>query len=217
MPPATASLPERARASLGVALLLAGCGPAPANYGDDAGGPPSLCVIDPSRGPGSALPLGTQEVTGQICPRGDEDWYSLTVPAGDDLLDLRVGYPHTPTRVAILAQLFLPDGKTPVPNGELVDTSTGIHEGVLSTTIKVPMSGAYLLEVRDASNTMSDELNTYVLQATAAADPDTHEPNDTVADAKATDGMPGWIAYQGDQDYFHVNVPSGSSLLELQL
>src|SRR5262249_43186375 len=151
-------------------------------------------------------------VDGQLCPRGDVDWYRLDVPAGADLIDVTVGYADAPTRVSIVAQLVsAADGK-PVPGAELADTRTGVRKGTLSSTLRVPARGSYLVSVRD-SGSESDSLNSYVLQVTTAKDPDTHEPNDDPALAHAPDGMPGWLAYRGDHDVYKVNVAPGSSLL----
>src|SRR5690242_17987795 len=98
---------------LSLALLLAaGCtdGGVMSAGGEDASVvDPSGCVIDSSRDPASAVPLVPEntspqvcpfetlawcggKVDGQLCPRGDVDWYALTVPTGAELLDMTVGY-----------------------------------------------------------------------------------------------------------------------------
>lgn len=218
MPTVTASC-RSALAPLALALALAACsggGSSDGGADDLAGLMAGSCTIDTSS-PAAPIAIGAMPATGQVCPRGDEDWYAIDVPQGADLIDLGAGYPDAATRVSVSAQLFQADGKTPVSNGQLVDGRVGVRKGLLSTTLRVPQPGRYLLLVRDAANTESDAVNSYVIRATTAKDPDTHEPNDTIATAKSPDGQPGWFASRGDVDQFKVTIPQGSTLLAMKL
>src|SRR5262249_20593097 len=158
--------------------------------------------------PATAIAYGGMPILAQICPRTDTDWYSITVPAGSNLLDVSAAYPTTAvTKVALAVQVYAQDGKTPIPKAGLTDGNPNDGKSSLKSTFKVPMPGTYLISVRDAKDGASDSNNSYVLTLGTAADPDTHEPNDTAMQAKATDSNPGFIAYQGDLDYFSLTVP----------
>ena len=217
----------RALLALLALSLLAGCGDGGVKSagGEDASVDTTGCLIDPSRDPASAVPLEMEtmvgqrraKVEGQICPRGDVDWYSLDVPEGADLIDLTAGYPSSPTRVSIVAQLFSEGGMTPIPDGEITDTRSGTRKGTISSTVRVPAPGRYLIAVRDAASSESDSLGSYVLSAVTAKDPDTHEPNDAPGAARDPDGKPGWLAYRGDHDRYKVTLPPGSALIGIHI
>ena len=89
--------------------------------------------------------------------------------------------------------------------------------GTIQTTLLVSAPGQYYVEIADAHNTAFDANDSYAFALTTAADPDSHEPNDTIAQAKATDSKPGWLAYMGDLDVFSTTVASASDLLTLTI
>lgn len=224
MPTATASYPERrlARGALALCALLAGagagCGGADGSAGDDAGADNGTCLLPANaHGPASAVALDGNTASGQLCVRGQQNWYSLTLPDGINLLDVSAGYPGALTRVAIVAQLFSADGQTAVANGDLSDPRTGVRKGAVSTTLKVPQAGKYLMVVRDGTGSASDTLNSYVLTVAFAADPDTHEPNDVPMQAHPADALPAWLAYRNDHDLYQVAVPANNLLLGVRL
>lgn len=207
--------------ALGCAALWAGCSedkkPGGAGGASGAGGTGN-CVQETSKDAASAvkLPAG-MAVSGMVCPLGDVDFFSIDVPAGQTLIDLNAGYPMSTTRVALSLALFAADGVAAIANGQAADTMPDDGTSSVTTTFKVPAAGTYMLAVRDAGDHARDDLNTYSLRATPAADPDTHEPNDTAADAKAPDGMPGWLSYLGDKDLFRISATAGTPLVNIVL
>ncbi len=207
--------------ALGLAAISVACSDDKKPGGGGAsgsGGTTGNCVQETSKDAASAVKLPSgMAVSGMVCPLGDVDFFSIDVPAGQPLLDVSAGYPMSTTRVALSLGLFAADGTTPVANGQAADTMPDDGMSSVSTTFKVPAAGTYMLSVRDAGDRARDDLNTYSLRATPAADPDTHEPNDTAADAKAPDGMPGWLSYQGDKDLFRISAPAGTPLVNIVL
>jgi hypothetical protein len=138
------------------------------------------------------------------------------VPAGSDLLDLKIGYGSAVTKIALEAELYASDGVTAVSGGQLVDDKPTDGTSNLATTVRAA-PGSYLLSVRDVGDQNRDDVNTYTLIATGAKDPDTHEPNDTKAQAKTADALPSWFAYAGDVDMFKVTMTAALPLLLIQI
>jgi hypothetical protein len=155
------------------------------------------------------------QVTGQICPVSDLDYYAITVPTGSNLVTVSAGYGTTMTAVQLVVQLLTPDGMTRID--DLADTVPDDHLSQLDTTFRVPAPGNYLLLLRDFNNANVDLRHDYSLTASVASDPDTHEPNDTIATAKPADAQPGWFSYHGDVDYFSVTTTSAQPLIQFKL
>ena len=202
---------------------LVACPPKPttdAGGGDDdtiAG----TCVVDGSRDASTAIAVdgsasAAQTASGQIWPLADVDWYSLTVPAGSDLLDLKVGYATAVTRIDLQANLYAADATTAIDGGQLADDKPDDSQSNLTSTAKVT-PGSYFLAVRDVSDDERDDVGSYAITLTAAKDPDTHEPNDTVAQAKVADGVAGYFAYAQDVDVYKVTITAGLPVLQIQL
>jgi hypothetical protein len=205
---------------LSSALVLVGCGSSNSRDSQDAdlvGPSPNNCVADPSRSPETAQSLAMGEkATGMICPTGDQDFFTIEVPAGMNLLDVNLAYPaSSPSKVALQVRLFEADGVTPVANGAAtdVDASDGRHQ--VNTTLAIPTPGKYVLRVGDASDTATDNVNSYVLQLATAVDPDKHEPNDRVAQAKPADGLPGFFSSVGDVDIYQVTLEPSATILQM--
>ncbi len=200
-------------------LILIGCNSSKkGNVVLDAAAPTSGCVVDDSKGGDSAIALQPgSKATGQICPPGDQDFYSIEVGAGMNLLDVNVGYPSSVTKVKLQVSLLEADGVTEVPGAVASDTNTTDGQSAVVTTFSVPQPGLYVLRVSDASNTAADNMNSYVVQVTTAVDPDTHEPNGTAALAKAADGLPGFISFVGDVDVYTVTLAASDAILDFQV
>ena len=181
----------------------------------DAAASAGGCVIDDSKGGDSAIPLPSGEkVSGQICPRGDQDFYAIDVDPGMNLLDVNLAYPPSSlTKVNLQASLFQADGVTEVPGAVASDTNSTDGKSAVVTTFAVPQPGHYILRVDDVSGAAADNMNFYVLQVAPALDPDTHEPNGTAALAKAADGQPGFISFVGDTDVYSVTLAATDALL----
>jgi hypothetical protein len=204
---------------LSASVAALGCGSSkPDDTNLDGDIPSNGCITDPSTGAASAAPLAASEkAVGMVCPRGDQDFYAIDVPAGANLLDVSLSYPSALSKVVLQARLFEADGVTQVPNASASDTNSTDGKASVVTTFAVPNPGAYILRVNDASDANSDSVNGYVLQVATALDPDTHEPNDIAAQAKAADGVPGYFSSVGDVDIYQVSIASAGSLLKLKV
>lgn len=203
---------------LSLGLILVGCSDSKKgsqNMDPEPSG--GECIVDPSKEASSALPLGFGEkVSGQICPRGDGDFYAIDIPPGMDLVDVNVAYPSVVTKVTLKTRLFQSDGVTQVANALASDPSSD-GKSALVTTFRVPQAGRYFLQVSDVNDSSSDHINSYVLQVAAVVDPDTHENNDTADLAKAPDGQLGFFSYVGDIDVYQVKIVKADSLLQLKI
>lgn len=174
------------------------------------------CLLDSSTNATSALPVTAgQKLQGTICPRGDHDWYAFDVPAGSNLLDVSASYSGSLTKVKLFARLYGADGVTPIASGQIDDTTPATGTTSLSSTLRVAQPGRYYLEVGDIQDANADPRNSFVLSVGFAADPDTHEPNDTASEAKSPDAAPGYLAYRGDVDVFRTT--ASDSLLKMTL
>jgi hypothetical protein len=204
---------------LSVTLALIGCSSSKkSNVVLDAAVSGGGCVPDDSKGGDSAIALQPgAKASGQICPRGDQDFYSIDVAAGMNLLDVSLSYPSSVTKVSLQVRLLEADGVTEVPGAVASDTNANDGASAVATTFAIPQPGRYVLRVSDASNAAYDNMNFYVLQATPTVDPDTHEPNGTAALAKPADGLPGFISYVGDTDVYAVTLAATDSILVFQV
>jgi hypothetical protein len=204
---------------LSATLAWIGCGSSKkSNSALDADLSPSGCVVDDSKGGDSAIPLvpGSKAV-GQICPRGDQDFFLVEVGPGMNLLDVNLAYPSAVTKVNLQVRLLEADGVTEVPGAVASDTAANDGKSAVVTTFAVPQPGSYVLRVNDAGDDAADNVNSYVLQVALAADPDSHEPNGTAALAKAADGQPGFISFVGDVDVYAVSLGAADALLAFQV
>jgi hypothetical protein len=199
---------------LSLAFTCAGCGSSKSRGSqstEPSSGSNTGCVTDPSKGAETALPLTLGEkATGMICPMGDQDFFVVDVASGN-LLDVSLSYPSAQSKVALQVRLYQSDGVTPVDSGIATGKST------LTTTLAVPSPGRYVLQVGDANDAASDSVNSYVLLAAAAVDPDSHEPNDSATQAKPADGLPGFFSSIGDVDVYQVDLAPSASLLQMKV
>jgi hypothetical protein len=207
---------------LSLPLICAGCGSGKSNgSGQDAdfiNPTNNACVSDSSKGVDTALPLTLGEkATGMVCPMGDQDFYVVEIGPGMNLLDVTLSYPGTPSKVALQVRLFQADGVTPVVNGSATDSNNSDGKNAVTTTLAVPTPGTYILRVGDANDAAVDNVNSYVLLASTAADPDSHEPNDSPAQAKTADGQPGFFASAGDVDVYQVALDPSSNILQMSV
>jgi len=176
------------------------------------------CVLDDSKGADSAIPLQPGiKATGQICPRGDQDFFAIDVAPGMNLLDVNLAYPSALTKVSLQVRLLQADGVTEVPGAVASDTNPNDGKSAVATTFAISQPGRYVLRVNDVGNASADNTNIYVLQVAPATDPDTHEPNGTAALAKAADGQPGFISFVGDTDVYAVSLAASNGILSFQV
>jgi hypothetical protein len=187
--------------------------------GDASTTPPASCSASGGSGDAAAITTG-QTLQGMICYEARSNWYHLAVPAGSTLLDVSAGYPSgvvTPVRLDV--KVFAKTSDTSLTQLQELQAPVQSDAGVSSihTTVLVQNAGDYYIEAADAQGTGFDATNAYSLTVAYAADPDSHEPNDSPAAAKATDSSPGYLDYLGDVDVFSVAVANATDLLTLTL
>ncbi len=154
---------------------------------------------------GSAALLDTVEL--EVIPglvQLDEDWYSLTVAAGDNILRIECLFAHSEGNVDL--ELFDPTGTTSIA---IANSNTNNED------ISVPNlpAGSYLLHVSGRNTGTA-----YTLRWNSAAE-DMNEPNNELGAATSinlSEGVPvSGVAF--DQDWFEVILPSGSNYLFVDL
>jgi hypothetical protein len=156
-----------------------------------------------------------------ICYEGSANWYVIDVPSGDTLLDIAAGYgaaANSPVQLDVKAYYLTTGTKTLTLVQELTAaTMSDAGTDSIQTTLHAVQSGSYYLQVADAHNVNFDANNSYTLTVDYAVDPDSHEPNDTTAQAKPSDSKPGYLAYLGDLDIFETSVANANDLLTLSI
>lgn len=188
----------------------------------DAGGTNVACSSNVGNSAGNPATITSGKTnTGMLCYQGVSNWFVITVPAGDTLLDVSAGYPaNVTTPVDLDVKVYFQTNSTTLTLVQELEASNqgdagSNGPGEIKTTLLVAKPGQYFIQASDAHNQSFDQTNAYSLTVGYAVDPDTHEPNDTTALAKPADGKPGWLAYQGDLDIFTTTAASASDLLAL--
>jgi hypothetical protein len=182
------------------------------------GGSNVPCPPQAASSSGSAAELtDSKSVENKLCYEGTSNWYYISVPAGSTLLDVKAGYPSAAdTSVQLDIKVYYKTNATTLTQlANLVASSGGTDAGgstEIETTVHAVQPGDYYIQASDAHNVNFDMTNAYSIEVDYAADPDTHEPNDTIADAKPSDSKPGWLAYLGDLDIFKATATAGDLL-----
>ncbi|MBK8480236.1 MAG: PPC domain-containing protein [Proteobacteria bacterium] len=215
---------KRASYGLGLAALLAltlqfatamvGCSEnnGGGGGGDDGGGGQGSCPdgVDRMINLDTAHTLAEgDETVNYICPRLDNDYYRIEVPAGKQLLrvKLQLSAPVSPIN---LTYLVLKDANTVVARAP-----EGQNNAFNALHCLAP--GSYYLQVLDQGNDARDEKNSYRLSYSTEADPDSQEPNDDEAKATTVGASnSGRISCTGDRDFYKVNV-AADQLLDVAL
>lgn len=227
-----------------VILLAAGlavCDDEPVDPDADSDGPDSRCAHDDFDGPGSAGELvdgaaaGEKTAEGLICPVTDHDWYRLTVPEGDHLLDVNLyatgpGSPIQPTYVVygmpcddacLEACAGQPEGCTGCCTARAAPLPSEVGGEITVQHCLEP--GDYYIVIRDQNDDGSDwrtPRGIYRLTVSSSPDPDASEPNDgpdsAVALAAGSTAR-GAIACRGDQDWYAVEGVGENQILGVQL
>jgi hypothetical protein len=140
---------------------------------------------EPNQELASSKPISLEvEVTGAIFPRGDVDWYAVTLDAPGDLA---VAITSIAPELDIAARLFYPDG-----NG-VADWLRPAAAGADTTgVIAIPAAGTYHLQVID-NNYDARSLQPYSLVVSARAQPTpepTAEPDGAAPGAPIPDTAP---------------------------
>ena len=162
----------------------------------------------------SALVTGTA-AEGYICPKGDQDWYSLSVSPPSNLLriDLAVDAPVSPLNLTYGVWNGAADEVLLSPESS-ESASAGEPLGIVHSL----GAGEYKLVVRNRTDDADDVWHPYSLTATTLADPDANEPNNAVENATVygSASAQGYIAFRGDQDWFRIEA-AAHDLLTLRL
>jgi len=195
------------RASL--LLLLAGCpsGPVDSDTGEGTDLGPLACAWDTDDLPASAGELVLDTLTqGTICPRGDQDWYRITLPNSDRLLDVSL------TIDAPIAPLELTWSLWDSSGAHLLDGPAADEAARAGRPLRVTHgvdTNALLLQVHDITGVAEDPSHPYQLKVMSAPDLDAHEPNNDDAHATplASNALTGRISARGDEDWYRLDVP----------
>lgn len=167
---------------------------------------------EPNDSVAAAIALTPGETkTGAIACRGDEDYYSLTIPAAT-LLRLRFDVPKT---------LYEPTVRLLTAEGDVVVNEINLSGTVVDTAVDryivTPGPGDYTLVVSDDDGQDADSASTYSLNVEFLVDDDPNEPNpnpklatplsDTAAPCLGTAWgqwytATGTIGAPGDVDFF---------------
>lgn len=215
-----------ALAALALPLLIATTGCKGGTGQPDAGPPPDICNSQQEAVSSPACQLavnGTTPTAGYISAAGDKDWYSIQLPGtvtARSLLQVTAGYGGAlGTPVDFSATLLKSDGNTALSSG--VDHPTGApHYVNLVVTLDPTYANQTLLVlVGDSSNTQFDDRTPYHIQVTLVDNPDSNEPNDTVANATPiplSGGVGtaiGYLATPNDVDMYTFTVPAGRQIV----
>ncbi|MEZ4268334.1 MAG: PPC domain-containing protein [Myxococcota bacterium] len=167
-------------------------------------------AAEPNDDSAGATPVGATPASGAIACRGDEDWFSVEVAAGE-FLRLRLAAPAGGLQLT----LSLRDAA-----GELLLRETNLGGTVKATAVDrfavVPGAGTYYVVLSDDDGEDADPAVGYQLTVDRVADSDPNEPNHhpSVATALAPSTTPcgddwspmlervGSIAAEGDADWY---------------
>ncbi len=197
----------------------------------DASDNRARCIPDQANTPETAIALslgeafvGAKGSEPEVCPPTDRDFYKFDIPASTALVTVEVGFPAAASSPVELAyEIFrAPDMMTPVATAQ-DELATDNRSSIKKTFFLGLNAGSYVLRVRDVGDDEQDVLNHYQVKVTTAVDLDTHEPNNSCAQATAlalanNAGMAsGAITFQGDVDAYSVMIPSGVKILDAVL
>ncbi len=143
----------------------------------------------------------------KLCP-GDEDWYAISLNAGDDL-NVTLSFTHSAGDLDLA--LYRPDDlQTP-----LADSRTRTDNEVASFN-GAPVAGLYLVRVFGANNTATNDYNLLVERAQPPSEcvDDAREDNDNASQARPiNEGSLANTICSGDEDWFSIHVNAGGALL----
>lgn len=161
--------------------------------------------------------------TGTIACRGDQDWYEVTLAAGQlirvALTSPIANYQPTVKLIDSTGQVLFTETN---PRGKIQDTALDRYAG--------PGAGTYHVVVSDDDGLDADTVVEYSLLIEVVVDNDPNEPNDEPSEAVGLTTMTcgaSWSAYQtytgtfavvGDQDWFRVPLSGcNNGLLEAEI
>lgn len=200
--------------SVSCVLFVSGCGGGDDNDGD--GGELPTCVRDDVDDIAQAVSLEPgAETEGWLCPRGDQDWYSFSLPPSDRLVRVHVSMNTDRSPVEPVYAIF------DQSSGEAMSVAAPPADDVGSDLdfVHCLPSGDYTLQMRDQNDDAQDIRHPYALTVSLSPEPDAQEPNDDQAGAIAA-SLPteqtGYVSCAGDSDWYKVEVPA-DSILQVEL
>lgn len=174
---------------------------------------------EPNNSDETATPITSGvAVTGQIATTGDEDWYSVAVPAGARILDLTFeadpdsGITHD-------VQVFAADGQTSIIAGVANDDGPVSGQHSVRLRSRVDGSSTVYIRVKDTPGTAASLAPTaaYTFTATIIDNPDVNEGavgNDSAATATVVQSgrtVQASLASTADQDVYRIAPGAGVS------
>ncbi|MCB9557202.1 MAG: hypothetical protein H6707_13930 [Deltaproteobacteria bacterium] len=202
---------------LGAALLLGSCDETGSSREGDGGaladsisGGSCTVKVDDSVSIATSIPLSAgASKTEYICPRGDQDYYKISLPAGKNLLRIKLKHSSTLTNVGLSYIVLKQSGA----DAQTVATSPpGKNNDIDARHCLAP--GDYYVLVQDDGSDAHDGKNPYSISFEADADPDAGEDDNAASKARAPGT--GYISCAGDKDYFKVDV-GADKLLKVDL
>jgi hypothetical protein len=152
-----------------------------------------------------------QEIEGFVCPRGDRDWYSLTIPQDQSIARVQLQMDVALSPVEPNYTIWSIDGEG--QPDEVVASPEFTSVGRQIDSVHCIGPGDYLMSVNDAGDDTQDLRHPYRLEVTTKADDDPQEPNNSTENAStlaANTPTTGSIACSGDQDWYKIDVPAGN-------
>jgi hypothetical protein len=174
---------------------------------------------DGNNSPESATPVECGTVVQDAMQAlSDVDWFRVDMAPGADILAYTLSMlPGSPD---LVLTLYESSGTTAIVSLSDPDGQNG--PTILGRNVHLTESGYYYFSVRDSLDDDADAGLLYDLSVQCVADPDANEPNgnfDTPAQnmANATSlpldaPVTGYIAYQGDEDWYRLNMPQDGLL-----
>lgn len=154
--------------------------------------------------------------------RGDVDWFRIDRTAGADILALSLATPAgTPDLALTLYDSAATTALVSFADGDGTDGPT-----LLTRNVRLAAAGPYFLSVRDTLDDDADPRLSYILRTDCFPDPDPYEPNGNFPTLDENRGhawplsagaaAEGFIAFQGDEDWFRLAMP-GQGLMNLSV
>ena len=205
---------EKILIGLVAASLVAACSGDGNDVGADAGTPdggeiPDLCTAEAP----CALAPGVR-ATEYIAPVGDSDPYTFEVPSAGRVI--RVVVENDADFSPVRLQVALSD-----PARQALDNQRYVGNGRQRVELQLvaPAAGTYNLTISDVGDDAADRRNPYFVTVDVLSETDDNEPNDTkgaptvLVPGAATSGT---IGFQGDEDWFAVDVGS-NQLIQIEV
>lgn len=149
-----------------------------------------------------------EEITGYLCPEGDEDWFRFEVPDQSRLVDIELdmGGPISPVDPTYVVRVD-DDGSA----GDVVATPPPLRVSAPHHDVFCLDQGAYFIVVRDRGGDSEDRRHEYTLAVSVEPHPDpsprTEGPDDArpLFDGEAAEGF---VACAGEVGWWSIEAPA---------